>query len=753
MSTVMPQPYGASPEAWAHFDLVLGLGTDLLPIVCQPGLPVAPSSVLSEYGKAPSRLTLRDEVVGFPKWTTYQATDGDLEAWSKDSRLGICLQTRSVRAIDVDVTDQADALAIASALHSAFGVTFPRRGRANSSKFLLLYQCEGDLPKVVIPVAHGMIELLGTGQQCVVVGTHPSGARYAWLGGFPCTIPIFTLDQRKQLITLLSDSFATGPVSTSRSRRIVEPSESHAAVHDDVADYLLEHGLVQSTSHDGRLDIVCPFAETHTSGTGGGTSTSYFPAGTGGYQTSSFVCLHSHCSGRTKSDFLDAIGYLRDGFEILQEYVPPVIVSSDETAVTATGPDANGLLPPRPRLELTADGSAIKARINNVYDYLTWRAACGQWIRFDAFRDEIVLQTDRGPRPFTDADYTRLAREAERGMGSFQTIPHEMMRRAVHNVAQDALFDSAKAWLGSLSPWDGVDRLTTFMEVYLGAYGSTVVAQAYATSVGRYLWSAMAGRILHPGSQTDMVVILASPQGTGKSSSVRAMAPAPSYYTEINLTDSDADRNRLTRGKSLVELSELRGLRTKDLDAMKAIVTRREDSWTPKYMEISTTYSRRYLMIGTTNDLEFLADPSGARRWLPITVGLQDVAAITRDHAQLWAQAVVLFQTEGICWHEAQTLAVDEHEQFTVADSWEEIVTTYLQNATQVGVIDTTTVCQILQVGLQIPVGQYTRSHEMRVAAILRKLGWNKSRSMVHGVQQYLWTVPNGWFSGFLHRI
>lgn len=537
--------------------------------------------------------------------------------------------------------------------------------------------------------------------------------------------------------------------SASRSR-----SPILGAVQDDVAAYLTAHGLVVSRNAH-HLCLTCPWDDAHTSGTVGDSSTVWLLAGSHDFVQGRFKCSHAHCHDKTAADFLDAIGFLREGFDILPDYIPPAAVPSDlveDTAVTL-GTGADGVLPPRPRLELTADGSAIKARINNVYDYLTWRAACGHWVRFDAFRDEIVLHTDRGPRPFTDADYTRLAREAERGIGSFQTIPHDMMRRAVHNVAQDVIFDSAKEWLHQLPPWDGIDRLTTFMEIYLGASGSTTVAQAYATAVSLYLWSAMAGRILNPGSQTDMVVILASPQGTGKSSAVRAMAPAPSYYTEINLTDSDADRARLTRGKSLVELSELRGLRTKDLDAIKAIVTRREDSWVPKYFEISTTYSRRFLMIGTTNDLEFLADPSGARRWLPITVGIQDVTAISRDHAQLWAQAVVLFQTYGICWHEAQTLAVDEHEQFTVADSWEEIVTIYLQNSTQVGVIDTTTVCQILQVGLQIPVGQHTRSHEMRVAAILRKLGWTRSKIQAHGVRGWCWTCPKGWFSSFSHGI
>ena len=529
------------------------------------------------------------------------------------------------------------------------------------------------------------------------------------------------------------------------SVRAPRPALEGGVSPDPVAAFLTRTGQVLGKNNDGDLCVRCPLQDLHGQGTEGDTSTVWLIAGGANYEQGHFKCSHTtNCSALGDPEFLEACGYLEsftEGFDVL----PPLMVNGFNHA---TGQPALVVVPEKPTFELNADKTFIKAKINNVFNWLKWRAECGQWIRFDAFRDEIVLShplAPSGSRAFTDADYTRLCRKAEEGLGAFTSIPHDMMRRAVHNLAEDAMFDSARDWILHLPPWDGVDRLTGFMATYLGAVTSTPTDTDYASAVGYYLWSAMAGRILDPGSQTDMVVILVSPQGTGKSSAVRAIAPHPSYYTEICLSDSDADRARLTRGKTLVELSELRGLHTKDLESIKAIVTRREDSWTPKYMEMSTTYRRRYLMIGTTNDSHFLADPTGARRWLPIHVGLQDVPALHRDHTQLWAQARDLYHQHKILWKGAQTLALTQHDDFTIQDAWEYDVDKYLRATLNPGVCDYVQIAQILQVGLDMRKGQSRRSDEMRIAAILRKWNFTVRRTREGKVLVSAWYPPESW--------
>jgi predicted P-loop ATPase len=162
-------------------------------------------------------------------------------------------------------------------------------------------------------------------------------------------------------------------------------------------------------------------------------------------------------------------------------------------------------------------------------------------------------------------------------------------------------------------------------------------------------------------------------------------------------------------------------------------------------MEMSTTYRRRYLMIGTTNDHHFLADPTGARRWLPIHVGIQDIAALKRDHSQLWAQARDLYQQFNILWKDAQQLAIAQHDEFTIRDAWEYDVDKYLRATLKPGVCDYAQIAQILQVGLEMRKGQSKRSDEMRIATILRNFGFTPRRSRDGNTLVRGWYPPESW--------
>ena len=117
--------YGAAPGDWNHFDLFLELTEDLLPVVSNPHAVKSPLSKIAGPGKTPSIYNKKGQMAGFPKWTEYRATLDDVEKWSKQPDYGICLQTRKVRAIDVDISDfdeSVDVEAFVDALRVIFYV-------------------------------------------------------------------------------------------------------------------------------------------------------------------------------------------------------------------------------------------------------------------------------------------------------------------------------------------------------------------------------------------------------------------------------------------------------------------------------------------------------------------------------------------------------------------------------------------------------------------------------------------------------
>src|SRR5690606_14634369 len=114
--------------------------------------------------------------------------------------------------------------------------------------------------------------------------------------------------------------------------------------------------------------------------------------------------------------------------------------------------------------------------------------------------------------------------------------------------------------------------------------------------------------------KADMAPILVGQQGAGKSTAVAAMAPAPEFFAEISFSEKDEDLARKMRGRLVAEIGELRGLHTREQEAIKAFVSRTHENWIPKYREFAVQFPRRLVFIGTTNKDEFLADETGNRR-------------------------------------------------------------------------------------------------------------------------------------------
>lgn len=176
-----PNHYGALASDWAHFGQGLGLAADLLPVVSNPNAKVSPLSSLKTLGKTPSVYNSSGLVVGIPKWTQRSTTSEDIAEWEKQPDYGICVQTRRLRAIDIDVEDAELALRIVARFEENFGRKLPRRWRENSGKCLLIFNCPGTFSKRAFKVeGGGQVEFLADGQQFVAVGTHPSGVRYQW---------------------------------------------------------------------------------------------------------------------------------------------------------------------------------------------------------------------------------------------------------------------------------------------------------------------------------------------------------------------------------------------------------------------------------------------------------------------------------------------------------------------------------------------------------------------------------------------
>ena len=383
----------------------------------------------------------------------------------------------------------------------------------------------------------------------------------------------------------------------------------------------------------------------------------------------------------------------------------------------------------------------IETTIGNVSMAVSDPEFCKYHIGFDEFRDEIMMHRgDFQWRQFDDEHYTQLRITLPK-LG-FKEVGRELIRDAVHHASKKNKFDSAKEWLNSLE-WDGVHRVETFNAIYFGAEDTP-----YTKAVGKYTWTAMAGRVLDPGCQADMVPILKGGQGLLKLTAVAALSPSPDFFCEISFTENEDNLSRKMRGTLIAELGELRGLHTKDLESIKSFITKKHEKWTPKFKEFTTTFPRRLIFIGTTNQDQFLADSTGNRRWLPFEVTKADRDSIARDRDQLWAEGAVMFRSSGIAWKEAERLASDEYAKFEMVEAWQSPIDTWLHSTdymngfdgdcpgTMKGGITTT---EILNHCLGIETKRITRAEQMKVGDIMKKLGYTKKRGTHREQRDYFW--------------
>lgn len=440
-------------------------------------------------------------------------------------------------------------------------------------------------------------------------------------------------------------------------------------------------------------------------------------------------------------EFLNAIGYTVDGFEPITvqdsahqdlQYDDDDLIGQDPVQLSVNVVDG-------PRFHRTKDGK-IKPTLPNIVLALTHQGYLDMRLARDAYRNEIVVGTAEAHRSFTDEDYTLIRLTlSQKGFGP-GPIPSQDIREAVRLVARQQSFDSAINWLNGLPPWDGTPRIASFCSRYLGAPVS-----AYSTAVSLYWWTAHAGRILSPGIQADMAIVLISRQGTGKTSAIKAIAPTPDQYVELNLMDRDEDLSRTMRGKLIGEMAELRGIATREMEGIKAWISRQREEWVPKYEEFSKTFPRRLVLIGTSNQDEFLADETGNRRWLPLQVGeRQDRDAIICDRDRLWAEARAVYLDQGILWQEAERLAKDEHESFMITDPWQDTLENWLATPDLDGSLpcerDFLLVSDILRDALHIDSGRVRLWDKQRIGKILRVLGYKNKVWKVNKRNQKVWS-------------
>lgn len=344
-------------------------------------------------------------------------------------------------------------------------------------------------------------------------------------------------------------------------------------------------------------------------------------------------------------------------------------------------------------------------------------------------RDDFRLRTLVDGVPVRDDDETAINVEIARMYGI--RAPSSLVGEAIRHVGQQHLFHPVLDYVNA-QVWDETPRIDTWLVDRCAAEDTPLVRE-----IGRcFLLSAIA-RVKQPGCKVDNVLILVGPQGIGKS---RAFATlAGKWFSDSAIDFGSKDAYQQLPGVWIYELAELDSLRRSDASAIKAYISAQFDHYRPSYGRNVVDVPRQTVFVGSTNEAEFLRDPSGSRRFWPVAVLAIDLAGLAADRDQLWAEARVRYERGEIWWlsPEAEAARMVASEPFREVDAWEAPVSHWATERDEpFGIAD------VLAGALTIDTGRQTKRDGMRVAGILSRLGFVKRRVRVGDARPVLWARP-----------
>jgi putative DNA primase/helicase len=290
-------------------------------------------------------------------------------------------------------------------------------------------------------------------------------------------------------------------------------------------------------------------------------------------------------------------------------------------------------------------------------------------------------------------------------------------------VLEDALIAHAvdrkknepQEWVKSLQ-WDGVDRISGFFTLFCGADKN-----AYSEAVSRNFWVSIIARIFNPGCQVDNMVVLEGSQGVRKTSLLRAIGGP--WYCSASAEIGTKPFWEQIIGRVVVEFSELEGMNRSETTSLKRDISTTVDRFRPSYGRSAGDFPRTCVFVGTTNKEDYLKDETGNRRFWPIRVEYINLESFIKERDQVFAEAYFRWKRGDSWWEMPEEETLHEQAQRMEVDPWESVVLKWVEFK------DFFTMGQILGECLDIPRGQWNRSHRMRVGAILKLDGWKYGRN------------------------
>ena len=250
-------------------------------------------------------------------------------------------------------------------------------------------------------------------------------------------------------------------------------------------------------------------------------------------------------------------------------------------------------------------------------------------------------------------------------------------------------FHPFRSYLDHLPPWDGVSDYILEMSVSVNVKGDVEEQMRFCQYLKKWLVAMVAGWI-DPAVVNNVILVLIGEQGSYKTTWFNYLLPPELkryFYTKTNANRMGRDDLLTLAQYGLVCCEELDTMRPSELNQLKAAVTMPSIDERAAYAHYHEHRQHIASFCGTGNNVQFLTDPTGNRRWLPFEVErIESPRDNPFDYEGIYSQAYALYQEGFQFWFSQEEIrALTSHNrQFETPRLEMELASLYFRQPTEV---------------------------------------------------------------------
>lgn len=240
-------------------------------------------------------------------------------------------------------------------------------------------------------------------------------------------------------------------------------------------------------------------------------------------------------------------------------------------------------------------------------------------------------------------------------------------------------YDPVKEYMEqALEAWDGKERLKTVFNYWLGAEVSETTE-----TIAKVFFTSAVAKVYKPLTKVDTVLDLVGGQGVGKTSFLSKVARG--WYTSNAISFTDKDSYDVMLKALIVNDDEMTASKRMNFEETKSFISKTVLEFRKSYDRRGASYAKNFVIARTTNNIEYLKDNTGDRRFMPILVNPEEqkkhpMQMAEEDIIQIWGEAVSLYKNgyDLDSFDKLDTKRVDYQESFKYIDPMVEEINSYL---------------------------------------------------------------------------